>query len=271
MRRLSVVAILGLFVVFVWIGSMSPAASRSAPATGLLQPTPTGGTPFPTLPCEPCAQATLAAALTQAQSDASHLQAQETAANANILLAHNLATFSAATATRVAALTQDALQQAQAQLNLQLKVDSATHSAAATATQQMKDEVVAGAIATQTQAAVAITQGYADQARQIEAQTQEQSAFLQMWGAPILMVAIAALCLLGFWRWTAQPRSGGQLEVSAAISHLQPPDRLPPLAGQAVTHLTPLPKPGGQVRGWMEEVKHKLLVGGKDDDGNSAV
>ena len=96
--------ILALVALLAWTASKAPGVSPSAPTSARLSPTP-AETLVSTLPCEACAQATLAAALTQEKINLSALQAQATA-TADILRSHTLATSNAAASTQGVALTQ---------------------------------------------------------------------------------------------------------------------------------------------------------------------
>ncbi len=189
------------------------------------------------IPCEACAQATLAAALTleknsandqaivdagivrfnaqatldSANSTQSAAQTQEQsnadfiagqiAATAAIERANAQATLNAASFTQMAAMTQS-------QYNLQSTMVAGTQVAQATISQQNKDDLaaatqttVANTIATQSQSAAATSQWYDDQARQRDEQRQVSITFLWMWCLPIFVLLLAGLILWGFWRW----------------------------------------------------------------------
>jgi peptidoglycan hydrolase-like protein with peptidoglycan-binding domain len=146
------------------------------------------------------ANATLSAALTQEQNNANVIAAQ-IAATAEIVRANAQATLNSAGSTQVAALTQS-------QYNLQVTMAAGTQTAEAIIAQQNKNDLaastqtaVANNIATQTQIAVATSQWYTDQERQREEQRQGPIAFLWMWCLPIFIVLLAGLLLWGFWRW----------------------------------------------------------------------
>jgi len=188
-------------------------------------------------PCEACAQATLAAALTQqitgvdnqAASNAeivrvnaqstlnaanatlgavqtqdqnnANVVAAQIASTAEIERANAQATLNSAGATQSIALTNDSIQQTQ-------MADLATSNAQTLLLQQNKDELaastqtaVANSIATQTQAAAATSQWYVDQDRQRAEQRQGPIAFLWTLCLPIFIVILAGLVLWGFWRW----------------------------------------------------------------------
>ena len=318
--------ILALVALLVWSASKVPAVSPSAPTPA--------ETLVPTLPCEACAQAALAAALTQEKINLSALQAQATA-TADILRSHTLATSNAAASTQGVALTQEKVNanalQAQAAATAEIlrahtlatsnavaatqsaaqtqeKLDAnvlqaqvaatagmlranalatsnaavATQSAAQTEAvlQQFRLQLTSGAATQQRIAqmvagtATAIAGVAALQAQSDVAQRQEASALL--WVAPIFILVAVVLSLWGLSRWLAQRRSGGQPEAPVAmgnpppmvmnnlppmiISALPPPDELPQPGGEVVPGRYQLTKPDSrQVRGWLEEVKHKLL------------
>ncbi len=191
----------------------------------------------PELPCPECAQATLAALLTQEMSGAdahaaataeimranaqatlnsasstlgaaqtqernnANILAAQIAATAAIVRANAQATMDSAWSTQGAALTQDAIRQTQ-------MADLATSAAQAILIQQNKDELVAGTqtaiadyIATQTQAAVGTSQWYADKSRQRDEERQVPIAFFWTWCFPVFVILFLGLGLWGFWRW----------------------------------------------------------------------
>jgi hypothetical protein len=222
------------------------------------------------------ANATLSAAQTQDQNNANIIAAQ-IAATAEIVRANAQATLNSAGATQNAALTQDALYQTQ-------MADLATTGAEAILVQQNRDELaastqtaVANNIATQTQAAVATSQWYADQERQREEQRQGPIAFLWMWCFPIFIVLFAGLVLWGFWRWLKN-RQVNQLILENPVDRLPAPtieiiphqhdDSSPYLESDVVvdSRYQPTTKPDDQVRRWLDEVKHKLLRSDKEDE-----
>ena len=142
------------------------------------------------------ANATLNAAQTQEQNNANVIAAQ-IAATAEMERANAQATLNSAGSTQSAALTQDAIYQTQI-------AAMATTGAEALAVQQSKDELaastqtaVANNIATQTQAAVATSQWYADQERQREEQWQGPIAFLWMWCFPMFVVLCSQVWFFG--------------------------------------------------------------------------
>lgn len=207
------------------------------------------------LPCEACAQATLAAALTQEQNNANYqaaasaevvrVNAQSTLDSANATLraaqtlqqnnanivaaqiaatvaierANALATLNSAGSTQIAAMTQS-------QYNLQSTMAAGTQAIQITMTQQEKNDLAAGTqtsmangIATQTQAAAATSQWYDDQARQREEQRQGPIAFLWMWCLPIFVLLLAGLILWGFWRWL-KIQQANQLISGSSVAQL---------------------------------------------------
>jgi len=320
-RNLLFGGILALVALLVWSASKVPAVSPSAPTPA--------ETLVPTLPCEACAQAALAAALTQEKINLSALQAQATAtadilrantlatsnaaastqgvaltqekvnanalqaqaaATAEILRAHTLATSNAVAATQSAAQTQEKLDANVLQAQVAATADMlrantlATSSAAQTEAvlQQFRLQLTSGAATQQRIAqmvagtATAIAGIAALQAQSDVAQRQEPSALLWMWVAPIFILVAVVLSLWGLSRWLAQRRNGGQPEGPVVKSNpppiimnnpppvimsiLPPPDELPQPGGEVVPGRYQLTKPDSrQVRGWLEEVKHKLL------------
>lgn len=209
-------------------------------------------------PCEACAQATVAAALTQEQNNAyveaaataeiekansqatlnsanATLQAVQTQNqnNANVVAAQiastveieraaALATLNSAGSTQNAAVTQDAIRQTQVSVQV-------TSSAEAIVIQQNKNDLaggtqtaVANVIATQTQSAVATSQWYTDQSRQRAEQRQAPIAFLWMWCPPVFIVLLAVLVLWGFWRWL-RIRQANQRILENLVDRLQAP------------------------------------------------
>jgi hypothetical protein len=191
------------------------------------------------------------------------------------------ATLDSAGSTQNAALTQDAIFQTQ-------MADLATTGAEALAVQQNRDELaantqtaVANIIATQTQAAVATSQWYADQERQREEQRRRPISFLWMWCFPIFIVLFAGLVIWGFWRWL-KIRQANQIILENTVDRLpaqtieiiphQHDDPLPYLESDIVDNRYQLTKPDDQVRRWLDEVKRKLLRSDKeneDDNSNS--
>ena len=215
------------------------------------------------------ANATLSAAQTQQKNSANAIAAQNAAA-AEIVRADAQATLNAAGATQSAALTQDAIRQTQAKFNVEMTVE-----------QQNKDDIaartetaVANNIATQTRAAAATSQWYADQSRQRQEQRQGPIAFLWMWCLPVFVILFAGLCLWGFWRWLKirqdrQRADGGPIEkLQTPVDPGKPQDRPLPPESDIVNGRHRLTQPDEQMRGWLDEIKRKLLNREKDNDDN---
>jgi hypothetical protein len=266
-------------------------------------------------PCEACAQATLAAALTQDKNNADNqaaataeivrINAQATLNSANATLsaaqtqeqnnanaiaaqiaataemerANAQATLNSAGATQNAALTQDAIRQTQ-------MADVVTASAQALAIQQSNDRLaastqtaVANNIATQTQAAVATSQWYTDQARQRDEQRQGPVAFLWMLCLLVFLLLFAGLVFWGFWRWLKN-RQVNQFILENPVDRLPAPtieiipdqhdDSLPYLESDVVEDRYQHVKPDDQVRRWLDEVKDKLRSSDKEDEENES-
>ncbi len=225
------------------------------------------------------ANATVGAAQTQDQNSANVIAAQ-IEATSEIERAHAQATLSSAGSTQSAALTQDAIRQTQ-------MVDAATTGAEAILNQQSRDQLAAGTqtavgdnIATQTQAAVATSQWYADQARQRAEQSRGSIGFLWAWCFPVFIVVLAGLALWGFWRWLKIRQANQRLlDGLIDLDQLQAPapkvvnhehdNSLPYLEGDDVDSRYRLTKPDDQVHHWLDEVRRKLLNSNekdKDDD-----
>jgi hypothetical protein len=172
------------------------------------------------------ANATLSAAMTQQQNNANVIAAQ-IAATAEIVRANAEATLNSAGSTQIAALTQS-------QYNLQVTQAVGTQTAEAIITQQNKNDLaastqtaIANNIATQTQIAVTTSQWYTDQDRQRKEQRQGPIAFLWMWCLPIFILVFAGLLLWGFWRWLKIQQANQRI-----LDLENPIDRLPaPAAG----------------------------------------
>ena len=227
------------------------------------------------------ANATLSAAQTQAQNNADVIAAQ-IAATAEFIRANAQATLVAAGSTQSAALTQDAIRQTQTQYDLQVTQAAGTQSADAILIQQNKNDLaastqtaVANAIATQTQAAVATSQWYADQARQRAEQRQVPLTFLWMWCLPIFMVVLAGLVIWGFWRWLKIRQANQRIlenpveklpAPGVKVIDLQQDDSSQYLEGDGIDKRYRLTKPADQVRRWLDDVKRKLLSSDKKDE-----
>jgi HAMP domain-containing protein len=209
------------------------------------------------------ANATLSAAQTQ-QQDSTDVIVAQIAAAAEIVRAHAQATLVAAGSTQSAALTQDAIRQTQVQ-------EQQNKDAIAAGTQT----VVANLIATQTRSEVATSQWYADQSRQREEQRQGLIAILWTWCLPVFAVLFAGLCLWGFWRWmkiqqNRQHIAGHPIDkMQAPVDPDKPQDRFLPPESDIVNGRYRLTQPDEQMRGWLDEIKRKLINREKDDDDNS--
>ena len=159
----------------------------------------------------------------------------------------------------------------------------ATQNAIATVTQQNRNflaantqTAIANYIATQTQSAVEITQLYIDETHQLEEQRRGPITFLWMWCLPIFIVLLASLVLWGYWRWLKiqhanqyileNPVDKSQAPMIEIIHHQQD-DTLPYLDSGNVDNRYQLTKPDDhQVSRWLDEVKHKLVGSGKEEE-----
>lgn len=171
------------------------------------------------------ANATLGAVQTQQQSDANVIAAQ-IAATAEIVRANAQATLNSAGSTQSAALTRDAIGQTQ-------MAAQATTGAQAIANQEYKDQLASGTqtavannISTQAQVAVATSQQYA---RQRQEQRRAPLTFVWMWCLPMFIVLFAGLILWGVWR---------RLQIQQANQRIleNPVDRLPALPVEVPYH-----------------------------------
>ncbi len=225
------------------------------------------------------ASSTLSAAQTQAQNSANIIAAQM-AATAEIIRANAQATLNSAGATQSAALTQDAIHQTQV-------AALATSDAQSVLVQQNMNAIaantqtaVANNIATQTQAALATSQWYADQDRQRDEQRAIPINFLWMWCFPTFLVLLAALFLWGGWRWLKIQQARQRLPetpvgrlpapVIEVVPH-QHDDSLPYIESDVIDDSYPSAQSDDQIHHWLDEVKRKLLRGDrkdKDDTGN---
>jgi len=211
------------------------------------------------------ANATVNAAQTQDQNNANIIAAQ-IAATAEIVRANAQATLNSAGATQSIALTQDAIGQTQ-------MASLATAGAEASAIQQYKNELAVGTqtaiannIATQTQAAAATSQWYADQDRQRTEQRQGPIAFLWALCLPIFLIIFAGLVLWGFWRWLKIKQDNLRM-LENPVGELPPPitevrrhrhdDPLPYVESEVDSGYQ-VTTPDDQVQKWVDEVKRKL-------------
>lgn len=222
------------------------------------------------------ANATLGAIQTQDQNNANVIAAQ-IASTAEIERANAQATLNSAGATQSIALTQDAIQQTQ-------MADLATSNAQALLFQQNKDQLaastqtaVANSITTQTQAAAATSQWYADQDRQRAEQRQVPISFLWSLCLPIFIVTFAGLILWGFWRWL-------RIQQANQLILENPVDKLPASVTEVRRHRhdDPVPylesdvdsgyqvtTPDDQVQKWVDEVKSKLNDSDKKNENDN--
>lgn len=227
------------------------------------------------------ANTTLSAVQTQDQNNANAIAAQ-IAATAEIVRANAQATINSAGATQSSALTQDAIRQTQ-------MADLATTGAQSLLLQQNQNNLAAGTqtaiannIATQTQAAAATSQWYADQTRQRAEDRQGPIAFLWTWCFPMFLVLFAGLILWGFWRWL-RIQQANQRILANPVDQLPAPvveviphhhhDESPPTIESTVIDVDSryrLTNPDDQVPRWLDEVKRKLRNSDeKDEDADS--
>lgn len=219
------------------------------------------------------ASSTLSAAQTQAQNSANIIAAQM-AATAEIIRANAQATLNSAGATQSAALTQDAIHQTQV-------AALATSDAQSLLVQQNMNAIaantqtaVANNIATQTQAALATSQWYADQDRQRDEQRAIPINFLWMWCFPTFLVVLAALFLWEGWRWLKNQQARQRLPeipvgrlpapVIEVVPH-QHDDALPYIESDVIDDSYQSAQSDDQIRHWLDEVKRKLLRGDRKD------
>jgi hypothetical protein len=214
------------------------------------------------VPCEACAQATFAAALTQEKNNANN----QAAATAEVLRANAQSTLDSANATLSVALTQEqtnadfvaaqiastaAIERAnaqatlssagstqvaamtQSQYDLQATMSVSTQVAQAIITQQNKNDLaantqtaIADVIATQTQSALATSQWYSDQDRQRNEQRSGSVTFLLMWCLPFFIFLFAGLILWGVWRWLKIQQSNQLILGEAAVKLQAPPSEI---------------------------------------------
>lgn len=219
------------------------------------------------------ASSTLSAAQTQAQNSANIIAAQ-LAATAEIIRANAQATLNSAGATQSAALTQDAIRQTQI-------ADLTTSDAQSVLVQQNMQAIaantqtaVANNIATQTQAALATSQWYADQKRQRDEQRAIPISFLWMWCFPTFLVLLAALILWGSWRWLkAQQARQRPPEIHvekppATVTEVVPHrhhDSSPYIENDVSNDTYHSPQSEDQIHRWLDEVKRKLLRSDRTD------
>ena len=217
------------------------------------------------------ANATLSAAQTQSQNNANVIAAQ-IAGTAEIVRANAQATVNAAGSTQSAALTQDAIGQTQI-------ADLATSNALVILNQQASDIVAAGTqtaiannIATQTQAAIATSQLR-------EEQNQEPIAFLWRWCLPMFLVLMVGFVFFGFWRWMKIQQDNQRIlqspveRLPAPITVIMPHEhqnKLPYPEDDVIDDNYEVTSPDDydQVPEWIDEVKRNLLDDDKKDEDN---
>lgn len=224
------------------------------------------------------ANSTLSAAQTQDQNNADIVAAQ-IAGTAQIVFANAQATLNSAASTQNAAFTQDAIRQTQV-------VEQATAGAQALVNQQYLDNLAAGTqtaisdtISTQTQAAEATSQWYADQQRQREEDRQGPIGFLWTWCLPMFIVILGGLILWGVWRWL-KLQQANQVLIENPAERLQAPapelphhhhdePHDPYIATDGLAVPTRRTESDDQVGRWLDEVKRNLTAGDrKDEDDN---
>ena len=252
-HNLRVVSIFGTVSVLLILSACVPlSGTPSAAQLSVIESAQSG------VPCETCAQATLAVALTREKNSADNqaaataemarsnaqatlnsanaiLSAAQTqdqnltnviaaqiAATAEIVRANAQATINSAGSTQSAALTQDAIRQTQ-------MADLATTGAQSLLIQQNKDNLaastqtaVANNIATQTQVAVSTSQWNIARAGQREEQRQGFTAFLWMLFFPIFILLLVSLFLWAFWRWLWIQQNNQRI-LETPVDRLQAP------------------------------------------------
>lgn len=216
------------------------------------------------------ANATLSAAQTQ-EKNASDLVAAQIAAAAEIARAEAQATLESASSTQSAALTQDAIRQSQAQFALEMTAEQQGKNEFAAGTQT----AIANSIATQTRSAEATSQWYADQSRLRNEQRLGPLAFLWTWCLPVFIVIFAGLCLWGFWHWLKiqqnRQRMAGQPPENqpAPADPSRPQVRFNSAANNIVNRRHRRARPEGPTRGWLDEIRRKLLDRERNNDDDS--
>jgi hypothetical protein len=175
------------------------------------------------------ANATLGAVQTQQQNDANVIAAQ-IAGTAEVVRANAQATLNSAQSTQSAAQTVDAIRQTQA-------AAQATSGAQAVLNQQYSDSLAAGTqtavannIATQTQIAAATSQGFLDRSLLRKEQSLAPMAFLWTWCLPMFILLFAGLILWGVWRWLMIQQANQRILLE------RPLDRLPASVIDVVPH-----------------------------------
>jgi hypothetical protein len=216
------------------------------------------------------ANATLSVAQTQDQNTA-NVDAAHIAATAAIVRANAQATLNSAGSTQNAAQTL-------AQYDLQSTESQGTQAANATMVEQNKNDLAAGtqtaaanSIATQTRAAAATSQGYADQARRQAGSV----AFLWIWCLPVFLVLLAGLVLWGVWRWLKIQQANQRIleepidELPPSTVHVVQPQPGTPsqnFEDETIDRRYRLTKPDDRVRRWVDDVKRKLQSSDRKDE-----
>jgi len=136
-------------------------------------------------------------------------------------------------------------------------------------------DTIANNIATQTRAAAATSQWYADRERQREEQRQGPISFIWLWCFPIFIVLFAGLVLWGFWRWLKIQQANQRIlenpvdklpALEAGVKHRRHDDPLPYIESSVVDSGYQVTSPDNQVHKWVDEVKSKLLSDDKKDE-----
>jgi len=303
---LSFVGVLTLGVLFLWVVGKAPTSASFAQISARLSATPAKGLSI-IQPCDgACSQTALSATLTQEKINLNALQAQATA-TADILRANALATSNALAATQGVALTEArdrvnalaatqnvlqaqvaatavmaTMQSAQQtetsvqQIHLRLTSDAATQNASTALAQQRLAQFVSG---TATARAAFQIQAYL-------VQKPEWGTLLWMGLVPVMIIVVAVSILWGLAHWRGRGRSSLSPMITNPMPVVidnrplmmkhNPPHIITPLitSSDAFPKVAPsqtqLTNPyNRQVRGWLEEVKLKLLIQKKVDDDHS--
>jgi hypothetical protein len=247
--RIAALGALGLILLTLAACGAQPDTS-SGPGTPLGTP---AGTSYP---------AALAALTRQNMNSG-----DQAVATAEVMRANAQATLNSADATLSAAQTQvqdnanvAAAQVAAAAEIVRANAQATLGSAGATQSAALTQDAIG-----QTQVAAATSQGYADQARQREEQRRGPMAFLWTWCLPAFVVLFAGLCLWGFWRWL-RIQQNDQLIAGQPIEN--GPDKLLASGSDAFNGRYRLTKPDEEMRGWLDEIKRKLLSREEENDDN---
>ena len=255
--------------------------------------------------CETCAQATLAVALTQQQSNAD-LQAEVVRANAQATLNSANGTLSAVqtqqqndanvVAAQIAAAAEIVRANAQATLNSAGSTQNAAFAADAIRQTQLADQATTGAqsvlnqqyqnglavgtqtaianlIATQGQAAAVTSQSYVDQRHQLETQRRGPITFLWVWFLPTFILLLAGLILWGIWRRLTIEQDNQRILENPVNGLPAIIDVLPHHHGGSVSYPDrdrtedgyQITTPRDPVEHWLDEVKDELLGNDEKD------